>query len=546
MDQAERFSPSGKRPGRSARRFGSLALVALVAMAASGCTSPREWIRNGFKVGPNYCPPCADVAEQYIAAADPRVSNRSADDSRWWAAFHDPRLDNLIQIAYEQNLSLREACFRILEARMQRAIAVGNFFPQTQQAFADYSRSAVSTTVANHQAIQQAIQQPFYSLWDGGFNLAWELDFWGRFRRAIESADAQVQVTVEDYDAALVLLVSSVADTYARVRTLQEQLRLTEANVALQRKTFDIVQTQRKLGKSNQLAVEQAATSLGQTEALIPPLRIQIRQAINQLCVLLGTPPEKLEEQTLLGVGPIPTAAAEVAVGIPADLLRRRPDVRRAERQLAVQSARIGIATAQLYPQISIAGTIGVQSRQLATLPDSESFIGSIGPSLRWDVLNYGRNLSAIRLQDAKFQQLVAAYQNTVLTANEEAENGLVAFLESQLQVGAQRRAATAARNALDLGLVQFQEGIIDFNTVFVLEQTLVQQENQLAQARGNVATGLISIYKALGGGWQIRLADGAAPALDAEPARPAEVIEPPLPPEPTVKPRGAVPPPRP
>jgi NodT family efflux transporter outer membrane factor (OMF) lipoprotein len=483
-------------------------LVLGLILAATGCTSPREWARNGFKVGPNYRPPAAATAPQYIAVSDRRVYTRAPDDSRWWTVFNDRALNDLVLAAYRQNLPLREACFRIVQARAQRAITVGNLFPQQQQAFADYSRNAVSDTVANRQLLRDR----FYDLWDGGFNLAWELDFWGRFRRAVESADAQFSASVDDYDAVLVLLVANVAQTYTQIRTTQEQLDFTRTNVILQRKTFELVKTQKVNGVATDFDVAQAETSLAQTEALIPPLEISLRVSLNQLCVLLGIPPEQLEQR--LGPAPIPIAPKEVAVGIPADLLRRRPDVMRAERQLAAQSEQIGIATAQLYPQISIVGTIGLESSRLAQLPDSHSLFGAIGPSVRWDILNYGRNLNAIRLQDARFQELAAGYLNTVLVANQEVENGLVAFLRSQEQVEAQTRAARAAQRAVDLAIIQFKEGIINFNPVFVVEQTLVQQQNQLAQAQANVALGLIATYRALGGGWQFRRENGGTAAV--------------------------------
>jgi NodT family efflux transporter outer membrane factor (OMF) lipoprotein len=411
-----------------------------------------------------------------------------------------------------------------MEARAQRAIAAGNLFPQQQQAFADYSRDAISGTVANRQMARDR----FYDVWDGGFNLSWELDFWGRYRRAVESADAQFNATVFDYDAVLVTLVADVAQTYTQVRTLQEQLACTQQNAKLQHETYKLVVFQRDQGAADDFDVAQAETSWAQTEALVPPMQVSLRQSLNQLCVLLGMPPEKLEEK--LGPGRIPTPpGSQVAVGIPADLLRRRPDVRKAQWQLVAQSAQIGIATAQLYPQIAIVGTIGLQSSKLAQLPESESLFGSIGPSVRWDVLNYGRLVNGIRLQDARFQELVAGYLNTVLVANEEVENGLVAFLKSKEQVEWQGRAAKAAKVAVDKADLQLREGSIDLNRLYVVQQTLVQQQNQLAQAKGNVAQGLIAVYRALGGGWQIRMAGPAAPPT-AVPAGPPPVPVAPLP----------------
>src|SRR6266481_6341739 len=253
-------------------------------MLTGGCTSLSEYLQNGLKVGPNYGRPPAPVAREWIDATDKRVRSDTEDLSAWYTVFKDPVLDSLICSAYQQNLTLREAGSRVLQARAQLAIAAGSFFPQTQDMTADYTRNAVSTRVANHSNVSSQ----FFNQWDYGFHLAWELDFWGRFRRAIESASASLDASVEDYDGVLVTLLGDVAN--------------------------------------------------------------------NQLCILLGIPPEELEPK--LGSAPIPTAPTEVAAGIPADLLRRRPDVRRAERQAAAQSAQIGVAEAELYPHISITGTI--------------------------------------------------------------------------------------------------------------------------------------------------------------------------------------------
>ena len=503
--------------------------LAILCLAWCGCTSPRQWMHNGFKVGPNYCPPSAPTAPQWIDGADPRVHNEPPQDAAWWQVFRDPVLDELVQTAYRQNLPLKEAGCRILIARAQRNIAAGNLFPQQQQAFADYSRTASSKTV-----VSSSPNMPqYFDLWDGGFNLAWELDFWGRLRRAVESADDQLQASVEDYDAVLVLLVADVARSYAQSRMLQSQVQLARTNVKLQQETFDLTTTRFKNGVVSDLDVQQATANLAQTEALIPPLEVSLRQTSNQLCILLGVPPEDLEEK--LGAAPIPTAPAEVAVGIPADLLRRRPDVQRAERQLAAQSEQIGIATAQLYPQLSIVGTIGVESSQFGDLGKSDSFTGGVGPSMRWDVLNYGRNLNRIRAQDAHFCELVWNYRNKVLMANEEVENGLAAFLFSQEQVRAQAKSVAALRKSVDLALVQYREGKVDFNRVFLLERDLVQQEIQLAQAQANVVLGLIEVYRALGGGWQIRLGEEMPTSDLASSPIPQELetIPPPPPAEP-------------
>ena len=471
-------------------------LAALVACLC-GCTSTREWWHNGFKVGPEYCRPAAPVAEDWIDSTDVRVRSDSSDHSQWWVAFNDPILNTLVLNAYGQNLDLRTAGFRVLEARAQRAITAGNLLPQSQEAFAGYRRTQTPARVG-----QSASGQSF-SIWETGFNLAWELDFWGRFRRAVEAADADLNASIENYDDVLVTLLGDLGVTYVEIRTLQDRLEVARANVEAQRGAMQIAEARFKEGATTQLDVFQAKNNLAQTESAIPTLEIALRQASNRLCILCGIPPRDLQHE--LGTGPIPVPAAEVAMGIPAALLRRRPDVRRAERELAGQSASIGVATAELYPHIAITGTIGLGANDFADLFRSEAFAGSVGPSLRWNILNYGRLLNNIRVQDARFQQLATEYQSAVLRANEEAENALIAFLKSQQKVKTLAESVDAAEKAVDMALLQYREGKTDFNRVFILQTSQALEQDRLAQASGEVARSLIEIYRALGGGWQIR-----------------------------------------
>jgi NodT family efflux transporter outer membrane factor (OMF) lipoprotein len=477
-----------------------LLALGLLAVPLCGCTPLGQYIRNGFKVGPNYQEPPAPVATHWIDVADKRVRSESDDLSQWWTVFNDSVLDSLVCYAYRQNLTLQQAGFKVLTARAQRNMAIGNLFPQTQDATGDYQRIAASKETANRSFIQQR----FYSQWDFAFSLAWELDFWGRFRRAVESAEDTLEASVYDYDAVLVTLLGDVATAYVQIRTLDEQIKLTRANIALQRATLTIAQARFKGGTATQLDVDQAQSNLSQTESQVPQLEIQLRQANNQLAILLGIPPEDLLPR--LGTAAIPTAPVDVAVGIPADLLRRRPDVRRAERQAAAQSAQIGIAESDFYPHISLNGTFGYSAQFFSRLWRPTAFEGSFGPQFRWDILNYGRILNNVRAQDANFQALILAYQSTVLTAGQEVENGLAQFLKSQEQVKFLAESVKAAESAVKIALAQYKGGTIDFNRVALVQQNLVLQQNLLAQAQGNIALGLIQVYRALGGGWQIRL----------------------------------------
>ncbi|HUE12724.1 MAG TPA: efflux transporter outer membrane subunit [Planctomycetaceae bacterium] len=508
-----------------------------LAVVASGCTGPREYVHNGFKVGPNYCPPAAPVAETWIDANDHRVRQETVDISRWWSVFNDPVLEGLIREAYNQNLTLREAGFRVLQARAQLAIAVGNFFPQSQFASGNFTQTTISRTTANNilglgQELGVPGLQRNFPQWNYGFSLGWELDFWGRFRRAIESNEASLQASVADYDDVLVTLLGDVASNYVQYRTLQEQIDFSHFNVELQRQTLTIVEARFKAGTTSELDVRQSRSTLAQTEATIPELEISERQAANRLCILMGIPPQDLRAR--VGKSPIPTAPVDVAVGIPADLLRRRPDVRRAERTAAAQSAQIGVAEADFYPAISIVGTLGYSAEQFPQLFSSQAFQGTIGPSFQWKILNYGRILNNVRLQKAKFQELVTGYEQAVLNANQEAENGLVTFLRAQVRTRFQSESVDQAQKAVALGLVQYKAGTVDFTRITQLEQNLVLQQNTLAEARGEIAQGLIQTYKALGGGWEIRntgLGPNEDAAVEQNPPPPGNNPPPPAPP---------------
>jgi outer membrane protein TolC len=552
------------------------AAVPAILFSLTGCgTSLKQYVGNGFKVGPNYCRPPAAVAEHWIDAGDPRVRAEAEDLSRWWTVFNDPVLNRLIADAYGQNLSLREAGFRVLQARAGLGIARGDLFPQLQNAFGSYRREGIS--------------QSFFDQWSFGFSLAWELDFWGRFRRAVQAADDQLDASVEDYDYVLVTLLADVAANYVQIRTDQQRIALLEKNVKLQEGVREVVRLQLEAGVKNVTAIDlnQATSNLLQTQAQIPQLETDLRQATNRLCILLGIPPvelqrtlaawkaedvhksEKLQKAgevlanllsspvplkpedvqrmeelwKTIGTVYIPTVPKQVAVGIPAELLRRRPDVRLAERLAAAQAEQIGIAESELYPAFTINGTLGYQAGNFGDLFSSKALNGGVGPSFQWNLLNYGRIVNNIRLQDARFQELVVAYQNTVLQANEEVEGGLVRFLRAQDRADLLRQSAEAGQRAVIVAFNQLSRGTTQFNQYAVIEQGLVQQEDLWAQARGEIAQGLIAVYRALGGGWEIRLRPEGA-VLAAGPMPPPG--GPRTPEQLPIPPRAPEPPPRP
>ncbi len=507
-----------------AHRHASLLCLAAAALGLSGCTSFSDYFHHGFKVGPEYCGAKAAVAPGWIDSSDIRVRSHAADLSRWWCVFNDPMLNDLVYHAYSQNINLKEYGTRILQARYTLGIARGELFPQTQDATGSYSRNATSVSRSLPGVGK------FSDNFNFGFNLAWELDFWGQFRRAVLSAEAQLDASVENYDAVLVTLLSDVSQYYVQMRQYQEEIELTRQNAKLQRDVLKVVQDRFLAGTVTQLDVAQQQTTLSQTEAQIPVFEIQLRQSQDQLCTLLGIPPTDL--QARLGQRPIPTAPSDVVMGIPAQLLERRPDIRSAERTAAAQAQQIGIAQANLYPHISITGTLGYSAQNASQLFTYPAFNGSVGPSFQWNILNYGVLANNIRLQDAKFQQTLLDYRTTVLTANQEAEDGLVAFLKSQEQAKMLTEAVTAAGKAYEIGLAQYRVGTVDFNRLATLETNLVQAQVSQALARGSIALGLVQVYRALGGGWEIRLGPPAASGSPQPtvPAAPAGMENAPLP----------------
>ena len=499
---------------QSFRRF--LVLVSCLAalQAVAGCTSVGDYVRNGLRVGPDYRRPAAPVADDWIDSTNPRLEAGSADYRQWWTIFRDPVLDQLVELAYRQNITLQEAGFRMLEARELRAVVAGSLFPQTQDLFGELTQTQRSAATATFRRSSSAIEVGNvglrnFSNWRLGTSLAWELDFWGRFRRAIEAADARLNSSIENYDDVLVLLIAEVATAYVDYRTVEQRLTFARGNADIQKESARITDVRRANGWiDSEVDAPQANSNLARTLAAIKALEIARRQHANRLCVLLGMPPHDLD-YLLGGSQPVPVAPENVAIGVPAELLRRRPDVRRAERLAAALNAEIGVAQANLYPRIAINGSMAFEAAQFNNLLSADAWTGTVGPAFRWNVLNYGRLLHTVRLQDARFQQQVAVYQQTVLRANEEAENAIVAFLNYHDQLKLLEESVREATEAVRVAQAKYREGErnFDFNRVFTVEQLLITQQDQLATAQGNLANSLIGLYRSLGGGWEIRLA---------------------------------------
>ncbi len=466
-------------------------------------------IFSGCTVGPDYARPETKVNENWSDKSDQRLNTQTDVDSQWWKAFNDPALDQLIELAYKQNLPLQIAGLRILEARARLGVAIGGQYPQQQDAFGGVTKAGLSENAANSFGLDR-------NHWDyqAGFDATWELDFWGKFRRDVESAHASLIASVADYDDALVSLTAEVARTYTVIRTFEVLIELARENVKVQQEGWKIADSRFRNGATSELDVAQATTLLESTRATIPKLQARLREAQNALSTLLGQPTGEI--QALMdGPKGIPTAPAEVAVSVPAELLRRRPDIRSAELYAAAQCARIGIAKAELYPSFSLFGEIGFQTSsdggsrsgdaEFHNMFDSDSFFYSFGPGFSWPIFNYGRLENIVRIQDARFQQLLVNYQNTVLRAAQEAEDSITGFIRAQEAMVFDQNAVNAARRSVEISLIQYREGAVDYQRVLEAQRSLLQEENTLAQTHSSIATNLIALYKALGGGWELR-----------------------------------------
>jgi NodT family efflux transporter outer membrane factor (OMF) lipoprotein len=458
------------------------------------------------KVGPDFNTPNAPLADKWLQAGDPSVKTDHQDYEQWWTAFRDPTLDRLIDIAYHQNLTLLAAGTRVLEARALLGVSIGEFYPQTQQIGANVGYNQASAVDATSNPTHQLENYWRASL---GSQINWELDLWGKFRRGVESADASYLASIATYDDVLVTLVGDVATSYVGIRTLQQQIRIAQDNVVKQKKALQIATDRFHGGTSTALDVYQAQNVLAQTESSIPQLTAQLQQGQDALRVLLGMSPESLDAM-LTGPQTIPTPPRDVAVGIPADLLRRRPDIRSAELLAAAQSAQIGMAKADLFPAFALTGAFGTVAGSSGPNRVNEVFSArgiqfSFGPSFSWPILNYGQITNNVRVQDARLQTLLINYQNAVLQAQKEVESSLSGFLQGRKQVDLLRQSVAAANQALIIAIEQYRLGTRDFTTVLTAEQNLYQAQNNLAVASGNLSASLVSLYRALGGGWQIR-----------------------------------------
>ena len=475
------------------RRLGIFLLMSLMIV---GC----------MRVGPDFHVPCAPSEESWMECEEDRIDCSEEVFDAWWLQFRDDKLTELIRLAEERNVNLKIAAFRVLGARALLGIAIGEWFPQLQELVGDATRFRLSRNMPN-----SLFADTNYWDFNVGLSVAWELDFWGRFRRGIESARDGFFASYANYQDVLVILQADVASTYVDIRTLEERIEIVKHNIKVQERSLEIVMARWEAGVVTELDVQQARTLLFSTQARLPRLEADLRVVKNALAFLLGLTPDELI-CVLDEPGKIRVAPKNIGVGIPAELLSRRPDIRRAVHLAASQSARIGIAVSDLLPRISIGGFIGFESSaDISTtktggggsLFSGDSFTYFLGPSYAWKVLNYGRLRNRVYLEYARFYELLLDYRNTVLAAFEEAENGLILFIKSYEESGYLEESVFAAQRGAEVARTQYVEGLVDYTRVLNTEEALVNQEEELAITRGRIALSLILTYKALGGGWQ-------------------------------------------
>ena len=466
-------------------------LAALVLLCAAGCL-----------VGPNYRRPEVVTPPSFgeLAPTAPTAGRSDAVEggtpTAWWTTFDDQLLTSLIQRTARANLTLQQAEARVREARASRRIAAAELWPQAE-ATGSYTRERTSK---NGLSVGGAGK--VFNLFQAGFDANWEVDVFGGNRRAVEAADASVEAAEDDRNAFLVSLMGEVGIEYVTYRSLQQRIALANQNLAAQQGTLDLTRRLFSAGLAPELDVQRAAAQVATTASTIPLLVQQAAQAMHALSLLIAEPPMTLREE-LAAVGPIPKPPAQVAVGLPSELLLRRPDVARSERQLASQTAQIGVAARDLFPRFFISGAASLQSVRGSDFFDWESRLLSLGPSVSWPIFEGGRIRANIALQTAAQQELLAAYEGVVLRAFQDVEDALVAFSHEQATRAQLEEAVRANQRAAELARNLYGQGLTDFLTVLVAEQSVFTSQDTLAQTERDVALELVALYKAVGGGWE-------------------------------------------
>ncbi|MBL8875797.1 MAG: efflux transporter outer membrane subunit [Phycisphaerae bacterium] len=490
---------------RSVGLVGSLLLASGLAVGLSAC-----------KVGPDYKGPPEMSAPGAFAAvpggAIPDVKSVPAPGdvelAAWWKQFGDAQLDSLVEKALVGNLDLQLAQARVKEARAARGIVVADWFPAVG-AGGNYQRSRSSDNIG----FIGPNPSGGTDLYTAGFDASWEIDFWGKTARGVEAADAVIAQTVENRRDVMISLLAEVASNYITLRGQQERLSVTERAVKAQEDSLKLTESRFRAGLVGELDVSQAKAQLENRNAQLFPIKTEIERAINRIGVLLGKPPRAYAEE-LSPRQKLPVAPAVVNVGMPSELLKRRPDIRAAERALASQTARIGVATADLYPSFSITAALGLQSNQFGSWWNMSSRYWNVVPGVSWPILDWGKIRSNIQVADARAEQSMIIYEQVVLSSFENVESSLLQMVSEQQRYGALTRSVEASARAVQLAEDLYQTGNVDFRTVLDNQLILYNAEDQAVISQTLTLTSMIGLYKSLGGGWEYMEQDPWTPKL--------------------------------
>ena len=460
----------------------------------------------GCSVGPDYRRPETAAPAVWQEAQQTGIDTQAGELAEWWKEFRDPVLDGLAERAVKNNLDLRIAEARVREERASLAATSAGLWP-TLDVSGSYSRNRASQNAVGSPT-QGAIAAPIggrqleQNFFKTGFDSSWEIDVFGGTRRQIEAAEAILQASVEERRGVLVTLLGDVARNYIDLRGLQRRLAVAQENLRAQQDTLGLTKVRFDAGLASDFEVAQSEGQVNTTAAQIPALQSALKQAAYRVDVLLGTQPGTSWDE-LAKVAPIPALPPQAHVGLPADLLRRRPDIRSAERQLAAATAQVGAATADLYPRFSLLGNIGLQSVSASDWFSAQSRFWSIGPTISWPVFDAGRIRATIEIRNAQQEQALRQYEKSVLTAFEDVENALVNYGNEQTRYRSLLEAAAANRRALQMANDLYIQGLVPFLNVLDAQRTLYATESDLAQSEANMASNLVALYKALGGGWE-------------------------------------------
>lgn len=485
------------------KTIGAFTIFCAASIFAAGCM-----------VGPNYHPPEPKTSGKWsgsnasdAAKQEKPISVAKEDQlpvAQWWTTFNDPTLNTLVERAVRGNLDLQIAQARVREARAQRGVVSADLYP-TMNVSGSYQRSRTSKNINGVQS-QSGSQSNFGvsgDLYQAGFDASWEIDVFGGIRREIEAANADINAEVENRRNTLVTLLAEVARNYTELRGAQRQIAIASENLRAQQETLELTRVRFDAGLVSDLDVARAEAQAQTTASQIPALESSSQQSIHLLSVLLGQEPDALMNE-LSNVAPIPQTPPEIPIGLPSDLLRRRPDVRRAERQLAAATARIGVATADLFPKFSLTGFLGLTSSKFSKLGNSGSTTWSILPGVSWPVFDFGRIRSNIAVQNAREEQAAIFYEQTVLTSLREVADALISFSQEQIRRQSLASAVDSNRRAVSLANDLYKQGLADFLSVLQVQRDLFDSQDALVQSDRRVSSNLVALYKALGGGWEI------------------------------------------